>query len=84
MIDYFNYKYVKHYYNIPSLSLIIINYNSHFILVQLRGETFGSKGKLYEASSGRNNDEDGGSRKRFHEGQAKGKPKIFYYTLVLL
>ena len=70
--------------NIPSLSFTTFNYNSHFILVQLRGETFGSKRKLYEASSGRNNDEDGGSRKRFHEGQAKGKPKILCYTLVLL
>ena len=70
---------------ILSLSFHTINYNSHILfLVQLRGETFGSKGKLYEASSGRNNDEDGGSRKRFHEGQAKGKPKILCYTLVLL
>ena len=79
MKHYFNYKYV-----IPSLSFTTINYNSHFILVQFRGKTFGSKRKLYEASSGRNNDEDGGSRKRFHEGQAKGKPRILCHILVFL
>ena len=47
-----------------------------FFAVQFRGEAAGSEGELDEASAGGDDDKDGGTRQRVHEGQTEGRSNV--------
>ena len=55
-----------------------------FFAVQFRGEAAGSEGELDEASAGGDDDKDGGTRQRVHEGQTEGRSNVCLLFPLLL